>query len=108
MNENYTKGEVDLKFSGLQSILEVQFDAHTKLLNGIQEQTKKTNGRVSLLEKMMWSATGAVTVLSFWAVWLTNDSLKSKEELSPLQQSAIREAAQEGLIQAIKNYGKDT
>jgi len=34
-------------------------------LGRIEEQTTKTNGRVSLLEKLMWTAMGGLTIISF-------------------------------------------
>lgn len=42
----------------------------------LTEQVKATNGRLRFVEKLMWTAMGAVSVLVPWAAWLTLQALK--------------------------------
>lgn len=54
MNQDYTNREID----------EMQKDIKDSL-NRIENQTIKTNGRVSVLEKWMWMVLGALTIISW-------------------------------------------
>jgi hypothetical protein len=72
----YSKREIDEKFEHVgdqvmlsfdsikERLVAIQFDSIKERLVAIQEQVKKTNGRVSFLERSMWVAMGAIGVLS--------------------------------------------
>jgi hypothetical protein len=75
----YSKREIDEKFDhvgdqielGFESVSSVQAQAHSAMntqLTTIENQVKKTNGRVSFLERAMWLAMGAIGVLSLTEV----------------------------------------
>lgn len=101
------------KFENLEEKIETNFDAHTELLKDIKEQTTKTNGRVTELEKkdiatqakldsivpksnwtnnLVWGCTFAFPLLAIWAGWLTSETLNAQKQLSPVQQAAITQA----------------
>lgn len=106
MMEKYSDGVLDEKFINIEDKMEAHFDAQNQTLIRIESQTTKTNGRVKWLEKMIWLAVGALAPLTFWSIWLTNETLKSKEELSPIQNQAIQAAVLAGILEATKQYAK--
>lgn len=57
--DTYTVRETDMYFKSLED----KMTTHTALLHEIHEQVKRTNGRVSELEKWRGFITGAVAVL---------------------------------------------
>jgi hypothetical protein len=54
MTDNYTKRELDFHFQEIK-----------ETLSEIREQTIKTNGRVTSLERWKWMMVGGLTLLSF-------------------------------------------
>lgn len=75
----YSNREIDEKLDHLSDIVQAGFDtmsndqaqAHRGMnerLETISSQVKKTNGRVSTLERAMWLAMGAIGVLSITEV----------------------------------------
>lgn len=64
------------------------------------EQAKKTNGRVNWLEKAMWTALGALPLLTVWAGWLTVLQLNQPK---PVDQFQIQAAVNEAFANNIKN-----
>lgn len=62
----YTKRELDEKFKNLDGLIREKHDDVMIKVNEVIVQTTKTNGRVRLLEKMIWLAIGfcsCVTIL---------------------------------------------
>lgn len=128
MNDHYSNGILDEKFLNIENKLETYFEGQNQMLNRIETQTIKTNGRVTELEKkqikndavaeaqndlsitsrwsqrLLWCAMGALPLLTVWSAWTTNEVLKSKEEISPLQTAAIQAAVQGGILEATKTY----
>ncbi len=51
MREKYNDGVLDEKFTNIHEKMDEQFEASMKVLADIKEQTTKTNGRVTALEK---------------------------------------------------------
>lgn len=74
----------------LKDLMDAYFEGVGKQLNSIEEQTKKTNGRVTMLERLIWPAIGAIAVLTPWALWLTNQALSN--EVSPSVKLEIQAA----------------
>lgn len=75
----YSNREIDEKLDHLGDVVQAGFDTITndqaqahKVMNErlevISTQVKKTNGRVSTLERAMWLAMGAIGVLSLTEV----------------------------------------
>ena len=54
MEEEYTNREIDHYMNDVKLTLK-----------RIEEQTTKTNGRVTTLERWMWTVVGGLTLLSF-------------------------------------------
>lgn len=54
MEQNYQKRELDEKFTDIKDSL-----------IRIENQTSKTNGRVTKLERWMYGVAGAITILGF-------------------------------------------
>lgn len=67
-----------------------------------RDQGLKTNGNVRLHEKLIWTALGALPLLTIWAAWLTQQTLNTPRT----DQAAIQTAVSEGLQEAIATYGK--
>ena len=63
-NEQYSNREIDILHNSLMDQMKTHNKATMAELLGIKDQTTKTNGRVTKLEKFMWIAIGAITVLS--------------------------------------------
>ncbi len=63
-------------------------------LNRIELQTVKTNGRVSMHDRLLWLSMGAMPLLAFWAFTLTQAFLDQGKTISPLQQAAIEKAVE--------------
>lgn len=63
-------------------------------------QAKKTNGRVNWMEKTIWTALGAVPLLTIWAGWLTIHALQPIQTATPDQ---IQAAVAEGIHEALSN-----
>lgn len=70
------------------------------------EHAKYTNGKIMWLTKLAWLTLGALPLLTVWSVWLTSETLKSREELSPVQTQAIQAAVLAGILEATKQYAK--
>ena len=57
------------------------------------EQAKKTNGRVNMHDKMLWTALGALPLLTVWAGWLTLLQLNQPPPVSSQEiQTAVDKA----------------
>lgn len=66
-------------------------------------QAKKTNGRVNLHDKMLWTAMGALTILTPWMGWVTLQLLHPPLSATPEQ---IQSAVASGVQQALDAYDK--
>lgn len=102
MSDKYNDGVLDEKFSRVEELMSAHFEAHTSILKEIQGQTTRTNGRVTLVEKLIWTGLGALPLLTGWSGWMTNEILAAKESLTPVQQAAINEAVREAIRGELK------
>lgn len=57
-------GVIDEKLNGLGRLIEEKFMENTNGHQAIWEQVKATNGRLRLVEKVVWSIGGACVVLA--------------------------------------------
>lgn len=71
-DQDYSKREIDSHFEQIKDVLRVQ----DEVLNDIKIETKKTNGRVTEIERWRYMQMGALTVLTTiilpilaWALW---------------------------------------
>lgn len=97
MEEPYTNRELDAKFEAILSKQDEYFEAHTKVLVDIKEQTTKTNGSVALIKgSQKWQqgfmfAVGTmlmaivVPALAYFAILAINNNAKL-EAISALVQ----------------------
>lgn len=80
----------------LERRLDAQSDdlkEHMSLLTEpIRIQTTKTNGRVSIMEKMVWMAAGAVIILTPVTYYLASEVTDLKEHQSDIIRAEIRQA----------------
>lgn len=60
-------------------------------------QAKKTNGRVNWMEKVIWTAMGALPLLTVWSGWLT---LKELEQPSQITTDQLTSAVQSAVTNA--------
>lgn len=60
----YTNREIDTLHNALVEKMTTHNENTMTVLDEIKTQTKKTNGRVTVLEKFMYLASGAIAVLS--------------------------------------------
>lgn len=90
--------ELRLTFADIKSeIAEVKsigIDTHS--------QAKKTNGRVNLLEKFMWVASGALLILTPIVGWLAVDYLNHRDQVPSLQVQTAVETALDNYIAKTK------
>ena len=100
MSEKYNDGVLDEKFKRLEELMGDHFEAHTNILSDIKTQTTKTNGRVTSVEKLIWTSLGALPLLTVWSGWMTHEILTSKEEISPVMQAAIERS----VLKALEAY----
>lgn len=129
MSEKYTDGLLDEKFMNLEEKIETYGEAQMKVLTSIDEQTKKTNGRTTELEKqqirneakyaaldtilselsgvtkwsqrLLWLALGAAPLATGISVWVLTQTLDARETISPVQQAAIESA----IVKLIDDHG---
>lgn len=127
MSDKYTDSVLDLKFehversveqakTNLTDHMDTQFEAKMAVLNELakdvvetKEQAKKTNGRVTMLEKLIWTALGALPLLTIWAAWLSNQVLANQQTITSLQTSAsveLQAAVANGIKEALEEYNK--
>lgn len=64
----------------------------SKALQRIEEQTKKTNGRVTLLEKFMWTTLGGIAILAMLIVPIIPKLVNFENEVHFQVQAAIQDA----------------
>lgn len=60
MSEKYNDGVLDEKFSSLHEKIETYAEAQMRVLSRIEDQTTRTNGRVTAMEKWRSFITGFV------------------------------------------------
>lgn len=68
-------------------------------VNQTLDQAKKTNGRVNWHDKMVWTALGALPLLTIWAGWLTLQVLNP-----PINSATIQAAVNTGINEALSGY----
>lgn len=57
------------------------------------DQAKKTNGRVTRHDKMLWTALGGLMVLTPWAAWITYAQLHAPSPVTNVElQAAVDQA----------------
>lgn len=96
MNEAaYTNRELDLKFDSVKELMDAHFDAQNTKLDSIDDKVTKTNGTVRWHTKLLYLSMGALPLLTIWAMWLTNETLNSQKDISPIQRAAIGQAIDE-------------
>lgn len=61
----------------------------------IRVQTTKTNGRVSVMEKMVWMAAGAVVILTPFTYYIATEMGEIKESLRDTVREESRQAVDE-------------
>lgn len=64
MSERYPDSTLDVKFQSIEDKMDDHFEATTKVLAAIVEQTTKTNGSVRTLQKARAFMTGGIAVLT--------------------------------------------
>jgi hypothetical protein len=92
MNPDLTnKDVIAIMFQNIEEKLDGHIDTSAKAHSAILEQVKYTNGRVRLLEKLLWLGMGGLAVLSFF---FSQDrlSLANEQEQQLMVQKAIQEA----------------
>jgi hypothetical protein len=62
MDQPYSNREIDLLFKNIKDVTVEQTQELMRVLRRIEDQTTKTNGRVSLLENWRSYITGAVAI----------------------------------------------
>lgn len=75
------------------------------LIDPIRVQTTKTNGRVSVMEKMVWMAAGAVVILTPFTYYIATEIGSIKESLRETVRMEARTAVDEAFdarIQALE------
>lgn len=82
--------DVDLPMGNAELRLRLQ-NIET-ISNETHIQAKKTNGRVNWMEKVIWTAMGALPLLTVWSGWLTLDMLNQPQTVTPDQLQAAVEA----------------
>jgi len=58
------ENELHAKLDGLKELFTEKFGENSREHNAIWEQVKSTNGRLRLIEKVVWSISGAVAILA--------------------------------------------
>lgn len=71
----------------------------------ILTQATKTNGRVGVLEKMVYLASGAVLVITPLSIWMMSQILQLKDTVTS-SQAALPGLVQNAVSQAIIPYEK--
>lgn len=66
-------------------------------------QTTKTNGRVSVMEKMVWMAAGAVVILTPFTYYLATEVGSIKEDLRDTVREEARTAVDEAFDARIES-----
>lgn len=88
--------EQRLSFANLESELaevkRIGIDTHT--------QAKRTNGRVTILERFMYTGTGVLVILTPIIGWVTVDYMKHRDQVP-------KEAIQAAVNQAFKDNFKE-
>ena len=64
MENKYLEKLLDQKFDSLEKLIDSKFNQNEVDHKRIELQVKKTNGRVSMLEKWRWGMSGAITLLA--------------------------------------------
>ena len=62
------------------------------IIEPIRIQTTKTNGRVSIMEKMVWMAAGAVVILTPFTYYLATEVGQLKDSVREETRQAVDEA----------------
>lgn len=65
------------------------------IIEPIRVQTTKTNGRVSIMEKMVWMAAGAVVILTPFTYYIATEVGEIKESLRETVRAEARTAVDE-------------
>lgn len=98
MKDDYSNRELDERFTSLQDSFEVRLDTQTETLGRIEKQTTKTNGRVTMLEKFMWSSIGVFPLIAGFTGWLAIDYLSHRDTVPKEQiQAAVNQAFDDNL-----------
>jgi len=63
MDNNDLKELLEVKFDGLEKLIEMKFSQNNKDHERIECQVKRTNGRVSSLEKWKYGLSGSIAVI---------------------------------------------
>lgn len=74
----------------------------TLVIEPIRVQTTKTNGRVSVIEKMVWMAAGAVIILTPFTYYIATEIGEIKESLRETVRTEARTAVDEAFDQRIQ------
>ncbi len=105
MNEDYTKRELDSRFLNLEEKMDTHFEGNAETLSEIKAQVLKTNGRVNWLEKAMWTALGALPLLTVWAGFLTKEILDQKGKAVEVPTAVIQAAVNQAFTNNLKENG---
>lgn len=89
--QNFTNREITNMFKNIEEKLDTHIGASTEAHRAILEQVKYTNGRVRLLEKLLWLGMGGLAVLTFFFAQ-DRITLDKKSSDTKAQQAMIEEA----------------
>ena len=90
--EHYSVRQIERMFDEQSSELKLHV---TTALTPLTTQVMKTNGRLGVLEKMVWMAAGAVVILTPFTYWLASRLDRLDTELREEVQTAVNDAFDE-------------
>lgn len=92
--ERYNNRQIERMFDEQSADIKEHFDT---ALAPVIAQTTKTNGRVGIIEKMVWMAAGAVVILTPFTYYLATEVANLKDDLREETRQAVDAAFRENL-----------
>lgn len=92
MNMDEVEKRLERRLEAQSADLKEHISIH---LEPIKIQTTKTNGRVSIMEKMVWMAAGAVVILTPFVYYIATEVGEIKDNLRDTVREESRQAVDE-------------
>lgn len=74
--------------------LDEKFAEQNRTLARIEIQSNKTNGRVTWMERMIWGATGALTIITPISFWLVTEAMNEQQQVQAIKATLAAQVSQ--------------